>query len=339
MQVQSNLRPHLREAEPRVVPGVRLRQRFGGDFEQPIQSRRGILPFIPANANAKPRLAQRAPVPVRDGLQEALREQVVHVDANILVMEGQQPGCGAGLIPHRPGTFCRAIQERPPTLLQKAEERLPIRHDAGERPLRKAPFDSADETRVHQRRNTAARVMPAQQHGQQCPRRSHQFRHDAEDVPQHEILAGVLAQGRGGCARHGVVERVSIRAFQRRHHGVVQVREQLAKAERQAPGTGEDVVRQALQRGRRGPNVNHQARLRRLRPGTAKARLVGVAEGDRILETEQGEPLLAQDGVDALVFEQPVRVRHDGDWRGAGDELAEDSLLPTGVWHAWELLD
>ena len=101
-----------------------------------------------------------------------------------------------------------------------------------------APLDGANEALVQHGRNAPAGIVAAQQNAQQVGRRSHQIGDDAEHVPQHEILAGGLAQQARGVQGLGVVEGIQIGRFQRGNDGLVQVGKKFRKAERQAAGLG-----------------------------------------------------------------------------------------------------
>ena len=61
--------------------------------------------------------------------------------------------------------------------------------------------------------------------------------------------------------------------------------------------------------------------------------LVGVAEGDGVLELQQGESALVESGKDAVVLQQTIWVCHHGELGGAGHAFSEDGVLPSGTWH------
>ena len=81
------------EAGPVLVSRTGIRQRIGDGSEQPTKLGGSFLLSTPLNANAKLCLAQGASIPMCNGLKVAFREQVVHVHANVLVIERQQKTC------------------------------------------------------------------------------------------------------------------------------------------------------------------------------------------------------------------------------------------------------
>ena len=132
-----------------------------------------------------------------NGPQQPLREQIIHIDADVLVIEGQMDGARVRKppVPIRDGepAVRRPIEEGRPALLQKGEERFPVRHDPVQWPTLEAPLDSANEALVQQGGDAPAGIVTAQQNVQQVGRRSHQIGDDAEDMPQREILGSGLA--------------------------------------------------------------------------------------------------------------------------------------------------
>ena len=193
---------------------------------------------VRADANGEPGLRQRFGVLVGYGLKKSFEEQVVDVDADVVVVEGQIRRAGkleavGRLMLMDVLRLCRPVKKDGPAFLEKGEKSLAIRDDRFEGPGVKTILlaENLYKAFIDQRRDALFPVMTAQQHAQQIEWFSDEFRGNLEHMPQNEFLGRVIAQDIRSMALLGFVQRVQVSVLQGGHNGVAQVGKNLRKAE------------------------------------------------------------------------------------------------------------
>ena len=151
-----------------------------------------------------------------------------------------------------------------------------------------------------------------QQHLQQIDRLLDELRHDAEAVHQHEVLGFPFGQLVAVVLLVCLVNGVEVGSVQPGDHRVVQLREQLVQRKGQWPSGLEQIEGQLVQLLLGGTQDHHQVGVLALVPLAAVLRLVGEAEGNRIIERDQVEAPVPNGRQHPFLGEQPVRVGHQG---------------------------
>ena len=248
----AELRPEGGEMKPSVISVIVLRYRFLRGLAQTIHAVQFVCRLVRAETDGGPGLRQRGCLPVRYRSELSVQEQAVHVGADILVLERQVGGSGPGecvvpvVLAYARRGPCGAVEVYGPALLQECEECISVRDDDVERPVRK-PARSPDrlhEVLIQHQRDLPRCTVAAEQHGQQVGRFHYKLRHDSEDVPQHELLGGVVAAEVRAVTLRGVVQRVEVLRLQCRHNRTTQVGEQISDAEGKPAAGLENVVGQ-----------------------------------------------------------------------------------------------
>ncbi len=139
---QNQLRPSTGKVEPVRVLCVVGRNGCLQTLDELAQATGPVLDWGGSKADAYPGLGQGVRMVVWHGVQQSLDEQVVDVDPDVMVVEGQidrslngqtvgllvftNTGCPFG---------CLAVEEDRPALLEECEECLPVRHQCLKRPV------------------------------------------------------------------------------------------------------------------------------------------------------------------------------------------------------------
>ena len=119
--------------------------RFFHGMKQPAHSSQAVGRWIRRDTDHRPGPGQTLRLGVRNRLEHALVEEVVDVDPHIVVIESDLNGTWyLDLVPLRRrvladgGRHGQPVEKGRPALLQEGKECLPVRNDAGQRPLAEA---------------------------------------------------------------------------------------------------------------------------------------------------------------------------------------------------------
>lgn len=248
-----HLGPALGERKPLLVDGPLLWNRLLDGLDQTFQPSLAVGLGLRFDAGDHPRVAQPVCLRVRDLLEQTFKEEVVDVDANIVVIEGdlRRPwelhAVGLYRFAYRIGSKRLPIEEDGPSLLEEPEERLPVSDDPLKRPLaeRAALTKELDEVGVQNRRNAEAAVVASQQEPDEIGLLPDRLRSDPEDVAQYESFGLPVTQRPVGLLPLlSLVEVVEVASVQGVDDWIAQVWEQLTQVERKLTARLEEVVRQ-----------------------------------------------------------------------------------------------
>ena len=137
------LRPPVGECRPFVVPCIGAGDRFADRLHQACKAARPVGLGVDSDPRRRPSAAKGLSRLVGHGGQHPLEEQVVDVDANVVVVEGEVrwpfecESCRSARIPRagaRGGVSREAVEKAGPAFLQEREEGASIRHDGFEGP-------------------------------------------------------------------------------------------------------------------------------------------------------------------------------------------------------------
>ena len=257
-----------------------------------------------------------------DRRERAVEEERVDVGPHVLVAERD---------PARLRRIVLGGEEGFPFVLKEPQKTLPAGENVGERPrLESGVFRQALQQVFNEevRQPHLARVQ-RQQHLQQIDRRLDELRHDAEAVHQHELLGFSLGQLVAVVLLVRLVNGIEVGTIQPGDHRVVQLREQLVQRERQWPSGLEQIEGQLVQLLLGGTQDHHQVGVLALVPLAAILRLVGEAEGNRVIERDQIEASVPDGREHPFLGEQPVRVGHQGQPGNLRLEVLQDRVTPV----------
>src|SRR5207247_8883816 len=123
---------------------------------------------------------------------------------------------------------------------------------------------------------------------------------------------------------------VEERGVERLYDGVREFREDVRQPERgQSTTSLEQVERKAAQIVLLGTEDDDELRVLSAIPALPVLRLVGEAEGDRVIERDEVEAPRADRVDDALLDEQSIGVRHEREPRGLRREVRQDVVPPA----------
>ena len=139
---------------------------------------------------------------MRCGFEKSFQKQVVDVDSDVDVTEGQIRRTGEletvrflTLVNTGAILFCRPVQKDGPAFLEKGKECFPLRNDRVEGPIVETILlaEKLNQASVKWIRDTLSPIVATQEHVQQIGRFSDELRCNLKNMPQNEFLCGVIA--------------------------------------------------------------------------------------------------------------------------------------------------
>ena len=213
--------------------------------------------------------------PVGDGAQHPLYEQVVDIDADVVMIEGQVRGSACLEVEHSlhvpqlgaPGAVRKAVEKQGPALLKEGEEGIPIRKDGLQRPGGEGAAlpEQMRQALGQEARQPLPPVVSPQQEAQQVGGASDELGCEAEDVPQHEVPGRIVAQPVRAVAFLRSVERVEVAPVERRDDRVAEGGKQIVQPEGKAPAGLQQITGKRRRIAAVGAHDEFEAR--RPRPG------------------------------------------------------------------------
>ena len=137
----TQLRPRVGECSPFVVPRIGAGNRSTDRAHQAFDPARLVALGIVSDPHRHPFVAKYIARLVRHGGEHSLEEEIVDIDADIVVIEGEvrrpfklEAGRSAPSPRVAIGVLRKAIEKQRPAFLQERKEGIPIGHDGIEGP-------------------------------------------------------------------------------------------------------------------------------------------------------------------------------------------------------------
>ena len=233
---------------------VRLRagNRAADGLHEAAEAAQPVRAGVDANPDRRPFAAERAAGVVGDGAQHPFDEQVVDIDADVVVVEGQVrrsvdletgPPFHVLQIDGRRNAG-EAVEKQGPAFLKEGEEGVPVREDGLQRPRSEGAAlpQQPRQVLVEKARYPLPPIVPPQQRAQQVGRVLDEFRREIEDVPQREVLGRVVAEPARLVPCPRAVERVEVASVERGDNRMAEGGEQFAQTEGKSPAGLQQVV-------------------------------------------------------------------------------------------------
>ena len=343
-----------------MVPRIGVGNRSADRAHQTLQPVQPVGLGIESDPDRRPGAAKGIARLVRHGGQHPLDEQVVDIDTNVVMLEGEGGGPferqtdRSACIPRAvAGAPREAVEERRPAFLQEREEGIPIRHDGLQGPGIEftAAAEQVNQALVQDARQSLAPVVSPQQDAQQIGRPPDERGRDVEDVQQREVTGRVVSEPVRAVPHPCTVQGGEMAAVERGDHWTTEARKQLVQTERELPASAQQVPGQG---GRQlvalGADHDHQIGclapapqaspvppilpippIRPIPPIPAgpESGFVSEAERHAVIEREYLESPLADGFEQRLLVQQPVRVGHQGERRDPRRELLQYPVAPV----------
>ena len=338
------LRPTVGERRPFVVPRFGSGNRGVDRLHQAPEAARPVGLGVDSDPHRRPFAAKGIARFVRHGGQHPFGEQVVDIDANVVVIEGKVHGpveLEAERSAHIPRAVAdvprEAVEKERPAFLQEREEGMLIRHDGLKRPGVECPatLEQVNQAVIQDAWQSLAPVVSPQQDAQQVRRLPDERGRDLEDVEQREILRRVVSEPVRPFLFPCAVEGGEIALVERGDHRTTEARKQLAETEGELSAGAQHVVRKGRHLVVLGADHDHEIGGLAPNPAGPEPRFVGEAESHAVLEQEYFESPFADGFEKRLLEQQSVRVGHQGELGDVRRELLQYPVAPVVRVRAW----
>ena len=345
-----------------MVPRIGAGNRSADRAHQALQPAQPVGLWIESDPHRRPGAAKGIARLVRHGGQHPLDEQVVDIDANVVMLEGEgdgplerqtdRPACIPRAVAGAPR---EAVEERRPAFLQEREEGFPIRHDGLQGPGIEfaAAAEQVNQALVQDARQSLAPVVSPQQDAQQVGRPPDERGRDVEDVQQREVPGRVVSEPVRAVPHPRTVQGGEMAAVERGDHWIAEARKQLVQTEGELSASARN-----RSQGRVVASSWRSARTKTTRsavsppcpsfppfvppvspipsippvspiPAGPEPGFVGEAERHAVVEREYLESPLADGFEQRLLVQQPVRIGHQGERRDPRRELLQYPVAPV----------